>query len=333
MRILRWRQAIGYSVVGVVLVVSGLLGQAKGDAVEFTLTAHESPASSPSDWSPETVYDDALQPVDFCTGCGDSFRSDWSLFAGLTGAKQPQDFGVNAHFGARTAVNYGRVVNNSGLGIQIGTAIVAMDHAVQVTERVEGAGEKFQSFTTVGLFQHTGCWHWGAGYDFLWQNDYDEFFLGQWRGQIGYDVTPYTQVGLRTQLVGDGDTGAYGAVGVYLRPINQVTGYLTHEWEGGATVGGWFGMADGHSEANVALGDLPRNKPNFVFGSMVRAPLNSYVSLFGEANFIMPADTGTVDAYLGFEFYPRGGARTGRTSRPVLPVASNATMSIDLFRR
>lgn len=333
MRILRWRRIVGYLVIGVALAMAALQGQAKGDAVAFTLTSHESPASSPSDWSPETVCDDALQPVDFCTDYRDTCRSDWSLFAGLTGAKQPQDFGVNAHFGFRTAVNYGRAIGNSGLGIQIGTAVVATDHAVQVTERVEGAESRFQSFTTLGLFQHTGCWHWGAGYDLLWEDDYDEFFLGQWRGQFGCDVTSCDQVGIRMQLEGHGDRGDYGATPVYLRSINQVTAYWNHTFQTGAVVGGWAGMTDDHGEVNIALGDRSRRDASFVFGSTIRAPLNDHLALFGEANFIFPADTGTVDAYLGFEFYPRGGARTGRASRPVLPVASNATMSIDLFRR
>lgn len=46
------------------------------------------------------------------------------------------------------------------------------------------------------------------------------------------------------------------------------------------------------------------------------------------------ADTGTVDAYLGFAYYPGGGARGWRkkTWSPVLPVANNTSMSIDLSR-
>lgn len=274
-----------------------------------------------------------IHQVGYALPASGSTRDDWSFFAGLTGAKQPQDFGVNAHFGVRTAVNYGQQISRLNVGFQLGTAIVATDHAVQVTERIEGASSRFQSFSTIGLFQHTGLWHWGTCYDFLYQSDYDDTFLGQWRGQVGYDLTCRDQVGIRMQLVGNGDRAEYGANEIYLRPINQVTTYWSHEWEGGSTVGGWVGLADGHAEANVALGDRPRRATTGVFGSMIRLPLNDHLAVFGEANFILPADTGTVDAYLGFEFYPRGGSRTGRPYRPVLPVASNATMSIDLQRR
>lgn len=281
----------------------------------------------------ELTEDPAVEPISFLADpCQCDPCSDWSLFAGLAGAKQPQDFGVNAHFGARTAVNYGRAIGDTGLGLQLGTAIVATDNAVQVIERVEGSSSRFQSFSTVGLFQHTGDWHWGAGYDFLYQRYFDDFFLGQWRGQIGYDVTANTQVGLRAQLHGHGDDGVFGAIPLRLSPINQVTGYMNYTWDNGAMLGGWAGLVDGHGENNVALGDLPRRDTMFVFGSSIRAPLTDHLAFFGESNFIFPADTGTVDAYLGLEFYPGGGAKRGRKYRPVLPVASNATFSVDLFR-
>lgn len=281
----------------------------------------------------ELQVDPNVEQVSFLTDpCECDPCSDWSLFAGLTGAKQPQDFGVNAHFGARTAVNYGRALGSTGIGLQLGTALVSTDNAVQVIERVEGSSSRFQSFSTVGLFQHTGDWHWGAGYDFLYQRYYDDFFLGQWRGQIGYDVTANTQVGVRTQIQGHDDDGFFGPVGVRLQAIDQVTGYMNYTWNNGAMVGGWLGLVDGHGETNVALGDLPRRDNMLVFGSTVRAPLTNYLALFGEANFITPADTGTVDAYLGLEFYPGGGAKRGRKYRPLLPVASNATFSVDLYR-
>ena len=73
--------------------------------------------------------------------CGSLFKN-LSLFAGLEGSKQPQDFGVNANFGGRFQANLGLpLVEACGLGMQIGTSINYTDNAVQVFERVEGTSE------------------------------------------------------------------------------------------------------------------------------------------------------------------------------------------------
>ncbi len=69
-----------------------------------------------------------------------------------------------------------------------------------------------------------------------------------------------------------------------------------------------------------------------LFGAEVDIPLSDHWALFGQANFITPAYTGTVDSFLGVSFYPGGGARRARTNRyaPVQPVANSTSMSIDL---
>jgi hypothetical protein len=57
--------------------------------------------------------------------------------------------------------------------------------------------------------------------------------------------------------------------------------------------------------------------------------------MFGESNFMNPVDTGAIDAYLGFEFFPWGGARLAWRNpfAPVLPVANKTSMTVDLLRR
>ncbi|WP_146586352.1 DUF6666 family protein [Posidoniimonas polymericola] len=293
-------------------------------------------AVTPVDYSPIDGSPVDVLPVNFTLGsaCAARCRDDWSLFAGLEGSKQPQDFGINAHFGARVALNYGRLVSDdSTLGWQVGTAVVATDNAVQVVERVEGSSSRLQSFTTLGVFQHTDIGvHWSIVYDLLWQDYYDDFFLGQWRGEWGLDLGCQDRVGVMAMLHGHGDAGSFGGTGVYLRPINQASLFWRHAWPTGGAVRGWVGLADGHAEANAALGDWPRRDAMMVFGSDFRVPLTDYLALTGQANFIMPADTGTVDAFLGFEYFPGGRSATGRAARPLLPVASNATFSVDLFR-
>jgi hypothetical protein len=259
-----------------------------------------------------------------------------SFQAALEGSKQPQDFGVNANFGGRAAVNWGLPIwREAGLGLQIGTSINATSNAVQVFERVEGSTGRTQNFTTVGLFQRFDSgFVWGAGYDFLLQDSYDWFALGQFRGRVGYFVNPWNEIGFQGSLRSQGDDGRFLTIPVRLQPITQASAYYHHTFATGVTFGGWAGIAAPHSEANVALGDLPRTKNTFVFGSDLYAPLNDFLAVVGEANFILPADTGTVDSYLGIELRPWGGALAGRRNRyaPMMPVAGSTSMSVDLRR-
>lgn len=261
---------------------------------------------------------------------------NFTLFTGLEGSKQPQDFGVNANLGGRAAVSWGLPLwRDVGLGLQVGTSINATSNAVQVFERVEGSTGRTQSYTTVGLFQRLESGLvWGAGYDLLYQDSYDWFTLGQWRGRVGYFWNPWNEIGLQGSFRSKGDDGRFLTIPVHLQPLSQASVYYHHTFSTWATLGGWFGIAGPHSETNVALGDLPRTKNTFAFGSDVQVPLNDYFSLFGEANLIMPADTGTVDAYLGIEFRPWGGAMAGRRNRfaPMMPVAGSTSMSVDLKR-
>lgn len=267
-------------------------------------------------------------------------RYDWrdtlSLFLGYEGSKQPQDFGINAHFGGRSAVNFGMpMIEETGLGLQIGTALNATANAVQVMERTEGSASRTQSFTTLGCFQRTESgWRWAASYDFLYQEYYDDFSLDQWRGLVGYQLSEASEVGVKTSLRGNDDSGDYNGGLVTLRAINQGSLYYKHTYTNLVQLGCWCGIAEGHSEANWALGDLAESDTAFVYGTDLFVPLNDFCAIFGEANFITPADTGTVDAYLGIELYCWGGAKQSRLNRysPVLPVAGNTSFSVDLRR-
>jgi hypothetical protein len=269
-----------------------------------------------------------------CDGGG--LLDNLSLFLGLEGSKQPQDFGVNAHFGGRFAANWGMpLVRDHGVGVQIGTSINYTDNAVQVFERIEGTTGRFQSLTTVGVFQRTaGGLVWGAGYDFLFADYFDEFYLGQWRGTAGYALNCCDEFGVRVAISDKRESGSFGAIPVTLDPITQGSLYWRHTWESLTETSFWVGIAEGHGEANVALGDRPPVDERLVFGADIHVPLTDRLALFGEANFITPADTGTVDAYLGVVYYPAGGAHYARKRpfAPVLPVASNPSFSVDLAR-
>jgi len=266
-----------------------------------------------------------------------NWRDTLTGFGGYEGAKDPQDFGVNANFGGRVSGNLGVPLwAEMGIGAQIGTSLNATGNAVQVYERVEGNESRTQNFTTVGVFQRTpGGLVWALGYDFLYQNSYDNFDLGQWRGRMGYFVTQNDEMGFQFAARENTDTGSFNTIDVLLRPITKGSFYWRHTWSNQVQMGCFVGMAENHGEANLALGDLPEQKNPLVFGSDVFVPVSDKLAIFGESFFMTPMDTGSVNAYFGIEIFPWGGAKQVRSNafRPVLPVANNTSMPIDLRRR
>lgn len=326
MRVCRWREALLATLATACVAWSTSLAQMQTAALPF------------AEEEPYTLASDAICD---CTTCGRWIETDaWqatSVFIGLEGSKQPQDFGVNAHFGGRGAFNTAVPLSDEyGLALQLGTAVNMTANAVQVNERIEGNSGRIQSFSTVGIFQRCDSGLlWGVVEDVLYQDYYDNFCLGQTRGKLGYRGPSGNEIGVQGAVRNWGADGQFDTIDVHLRPINQASVYYRHQFPTGVMIGGWVGACDGHSEANVALGDLPARSADVLFGSDIYAPLSDRLALFGEANFIMPTDTGTVDAYLGIAWHPWGGALEAGHLRwqPLFAVANNTSLAADLLRR
>ena len=263
-----------------------------------------------------------------------------SLFLGLEGSKQPQEFGVNAHFGGRFAADIGvPLVEELGIGLQVGTSVNYTDNAVQVFERFGEATGRFQNYTTVGLFQRQDSGLiWGGAVDYLHQTYYDTADLVQFRGRVGWQFTENTEVGFLGAFSDDSDRNRVAGIPVTLTPLSQGSVYFNQRWENHAETMIWLGIAESHGERNLAfealLGDPRQNSVSerLVFGAEIHVPLSDHMALFGQGNFILPADSGTVDSFLGIAVYPFGGAKQSRRSRyaPLLPVANSTTFSVDL---
>lgn len=302
----------------------------------------------------EGACDPCCDPCDPCDPCARRHKHDpmaellaeygdeeglfdnFSMLAAIDGSKQPQDLGVNAQFGGRFAVDWGiPLVRQFDLGLHIGSAIDAEGAAVNVLERVGIVKDRFQSFTTVGLFQRTP-WgiKWGFGHDFLFENYYDNFDLGQWRGVVAFNLTAKDEIGTWFAISGGAEDQVVAAETVKVRAITQGSVYWRHIFSSYAQITGWIGAAESHGGVVLVFPDNPAMTQRLVFGSEVRCPLNEWMALFGQANFITPVDTGTVDAYLGIALYPARTARKAIVSRyaPVMAVASNPTFAVDLRR-
>ena len=265
-----------------------------------------------------------------------SIFENLSLFAGLDGSKQPQDLGINANMGLRLAANWGfPVVDAASLGAQIGAAYNASDAAVHVLDQIEGTSRRSQTYLTAGLFQRpTETLHWGLAYDLLLQHYYDDFTLGQWRGQVGYELTRSNEVGVWFTKSAQGDDGLMADTTVNLEPITQVNGYTRINWASEAQTTLWLGVARGHHNVVWVFPDNSRSENVLVYGAELQLPLNDRFAVMGAANFLTPTSTGTVDAYLGLSFYPGRGAMRASRNRyaPVSTVANSPTMPVNLRR-
>jgi hypothetical protein len=259
-----------------------------------------------------------------------------SLFGGLDGSKQPQDLGVNANMGGRVAFNWGfPVVSEWGLGVQVGAAYNFSNNAVQVLDRLNVSDGRDQFYNTLGVFQRTD-WglNWSIAHDYLWESYYDDFKLGQWRARVGFYVTDADEFGAWGTVADFGDSGNILGVPVHLRPIQQINAFWRHTWSSAAWTTFWIGVAREHGRFVLVLPDTPAVQNAFVYGADLQMPLNDWWAIYGEANFITPPSSGTVDAYLGFAFYPGGGARNALQKRfaPLLQTASNTSFAVDLPR-
>ncbi|WP_148227039.1 DUF6666 family protein [Planctopirus limnophila] len=174
----------------------------------------------------------------------------------------------------------------------------------------------------------------GAGHDFLYQEYYDSNFLSQWRFQAGYELNESNEIGVWSTLRGMTDDAVIGATTVQLQAINQINVYWNHVWPTAAETAVWVGVCESHGQEVLVFPQDDRTSAMPILGARVMCPLSDYWSLYGETNLMMPADSGTVDAFLGFAFYPGGNAMRQKLTRfrPLLPMGGSPTFSVDLDR-
>jgi hypothetical protein len=258
-----------------------------------------------------------------------------SFFAGLNIAKEPADLGINENFGYRFAVNWGLpLVERAGLGLQVGTALNYSRTALHILPLLDGTVDHFQSFTTLGIFQRSPCgWNWAVVHDFRYDDYYDRFFTGQWRGQLGRELGARDEIGFWGTLHDRNDATERFGRPLSLRPLNQINFYWRHVWPYDAVTRAWIGFTDDHDGNGLLDITSTRVRHPFVFGGDVVIPLNRSLAFFGEAQFVTPNDSGTVSATFGIVWYPGAGRDRARGNfEPLLPVANNTSMPLDLRR-
>lgn len=320
-----------------VVILAGVMCATSAVAVAAPQTAATPAGSGATTAEPAKTPDPQAHAVQTPGAGQQGGRFDnLSLFVGPDGSKQPQDLGINANMGIRFAANLGLPLHErSNLGMQVGMAVNLSDAAVHVLDQVEGTSRRTQTYLTLGVFQRTTQkWNWGAGYDVLFQNYYDSFQLGQWRGQVGYSLTDRNEVGAWFAKSAQGSDGEMGGTPVRLDSISQINGYTRITWTNWAQTAVWVGVASGHHNVVWVFPDNSRDSHTLVYGADLFVPLSDRFALTGAANFLTPTSTGTVDAYLGVAFYPGKGAfrAVRNTFAPLLSVANNPSFSVNLQR-
>jgi len=256
-----------------------------------------------------------------------------SLTTSVNAFKGPMDLDhANGNFGYQFGINAAfPAVRRLGVGVQAGTSVVMSD--LQGTS-FTGSRIRTQNFTTVGLNHRVRIGarrlKWGFAFDWLHDEYYSSFSMGQWRIKAAYELTPWSEVGAWACIPNDGHTALLsdGQNPVYneFEPIAQGNFYYQRCLDNGATTAVWLGLAGEPGEV--------------VFGGDARLPISGRLSLFGNFNYILPSASGVAgqdeemwNLSLGIEFTPVCGTNYCQNRRfgPFLPVANNGTFAIRRF--
>lgn len=287
-----------------------------------------------------TPYDDP--DMCGCDGMECRPRRQWFALEGFTsveGFKGPEDIGnANGNFGVRVGVNGAiSVFQRWGIGLQAGMAADITNLKGSPYPDFDTAVSRDQYFATVGMFQRINrsedtAFTWGFVYDFLQDNYYSDFHMGQWRVKAEYEADPFDAFGLQASIPEHGSTGQLpdlftGGVDLFaFKPLAQGNVYWSHTFSNFATLTGRFGVAERPS--------------NFVFGADGCVPVTQNLAMTGSFTYIMPnvgagypgQDEEVWNLMIGLEFVP-GGFRHGSLGRlrPFLPVADNGSFATRLL--
>jgi hypothetical protein len=258
-----------------------------------------------------------------------------SLYTTVEAFKGPLDLDDrNGNFGLGFALNTGiPLASRLGVGLQAGTsAVLSNFYGTQFT----GATIRSQNFTTAGIFQQAPFLDrnlkWGFVYDWLNDDYYTTFMMGQWRVKLAYELDPCREIGIWACIPDKGDTARLGSrqTGLTIdrfKPVTQGSLYYRRCWQGGIGTAAWLGLAEEPGQ--------------FVFGTDARIPITGRLALVGNFNYVLPSasaqpgqDEEMWNVSLGIELTPCWGAnRCHNTDRyaPLFPLANNGTFAIRRF--
>ena len=296
---------------------------------------------------------------DFCAACQECPQQGLVLFSGFDSFRGVGDqgniFSNGSHnYGATMGFNYGTHLGSfsdaTGLGFQFGGSYGVYDWDGRPTNlgALTTTQAQQQVFITTGLFKKAdgdSNWSYGVVHDWMVNQSWGAFAvnptLGQWRGQIAYATSAWDEFGFWGTLCDKGDTNldSFGNA-VFTRSINQANLFWHHKWDFAADSWFWVGVPqDSRLDHNLG-GSLG----NLLIGGSIIAPLNEYVSLYGNMQYMHPSaapgpiGNGEASWYVAFglQFYIGGNACSdnvaGNCWLPLMPVANNGNFLVDALR-
>ncbi|HEY1600118.1 MAG TPA: DUF6666 family protein [Pirellulales bacterium] len=287
---------------------------------------------------------------DLPAGCDDCPNHVLMAFVSYDSFKGISDGGWQNN-GIVTGFNFGTRLGElselTGIGFQIGASVGVFNWSGTDYRLDDQNLAQTQGFFTFGLFRRatdTSRWTAAIVSDTMYNNNYGIFaqnpMLMQMRGQLGYCISPWNEIGIWGTWRSFGQTLLVPTVGpTTWQAVQQLNVYLHHKWQaGGPDTWFWIGRPEqSRLTRDGSLGD-------YLAGASATAPLNDRVSLFALATYMHPSAApgalGSIeDAWnftIGLAFFPKPNARSstvaGRCWMPLMPVANNGYFLVDTNR-
>lgn len=268
------------------------------------------------------------------------WHRDFTASAGVTGFQTPADLGIAGNFGTNEYANFGMPFWNAfGIGWQLGVRGVQthfQNTSIEgLTDEPFVSGARDQVFITTGFytraFEGRGL-QFGAVWDYLHDNWYDNVNLAQIRGEISYVWHAH-------------EIGFWGAANY------DTTPFSTRRFAGNASTmdlyAAFYRLQFGDANEWKVWGGGTDNGDGLL-GTLLRAPMTKSLALEGTFTYLIPKDTKTyplgTDAQgnplsittsdaawnlsVNVVFYPACRSRRGLASpyRPLFDVADNGSM-------
>lgn len=268
------------------------------------------------------------------------WHRDFTASAGITGFQTPADLGLAGNFGTNEYANFGMPFWNAfGIGWQLGVRGVQthfQNTSIEgLTDDPFVSGPRDQVFVTTGFytraFEGRGL-QFGAVWDYLRDNWYDNVDLAQVRGEISYVWHAH-------------EIGFWGTANY------DTTPFSTRRLSGNASTmdiyAAFYRLQFGDANELKVWGGGTDNGDGLL-GTLIRAPMTKSLALEGTFTYLVPKDTKTYplgsdaagnklsittsdsawNLSMNVVFYPACRSRRGLASpyRPLFDVADNGSM-------
>ena len=296
----------------------GCCGDCDDECCGHHSTEHE-PYGRPWLLAPFDWLDDKLS--DPCTGWW--WGEDFTVFAGVQNFRNPVDLGVNSNFGFDEGLNTSVPLCFAwDIAWQFGFEATQSD--LESTTTIDQRRNQF--FITTGLFHRAPCcggWDVGAVFDWLHDEFYQDYDVGQVRGNLGYWWNCRNEIGCDVAVGVKDDQSPKGFATFGAQRYDVVDQFFFY-WGRRLACGGTGKIGGGFTSNDGGL-----------VGANINVPISKCFAIEGGFNYLIsgkdtdeiPNETWNVG--INLVWYPGCTARCGCLPfRPLLNVADNGSLFV-----